>query len=189
MASTYRLNNKEKIIDIRKKYLQNSIHKLRESQKKYRLNNNQKIKQIKKDWYQKNKIRVKEKSAYRQKLSYLKHKERLNSDPVYRLKRCVSTKLPTMFKHKGWKKNSSSEKLIGCSFEFAKKWIEKKFKSGMSWENYGKWHIDHIIPLASAKTEVDLISLCHYTNLQPLWAIDNIQKRDKILATQISLLI
>jgi hypothetical protein len=50
----------------------------------------------------------------------------------------------------------------------------------MSWENYGKWHVDHVIPLASAKTPEDLIKLCHYTNLQPLWAIENILKRDKL---------
>ncbi len=52
----------------------------------------------------------------------------------------------------------------------------------MSFDNYGKWHIDHIIPLSSAGNDlVKLKELCHYTNLQPLWAIDNIMKRDKIL--------
>lgn len=52
----------------------------------------------------------------------------------------------------------------------------------MSWENHGLfgWHIDHKIPLSSAKDEEELKKLCHYTNLQPLWAIDNIKKRDKI---------
>ena len=51
----------------------------------------------------------------------------------------------------------------------------------MSWENHGKWHIDHIIPLSTANTEEDILNLCHYTNLQPLWAEDNIKKSNKIL--------
>ena len=50
----------------------------------------------------------------------------------------------------------------------------------MSWENMGKWHIDHIIPLSTAITEEDVIRLCHYTNLQPLWAEDNLKKSNKL---------
>ena len=51
----------------------------------------------------------------------------------------------------------------------------------MNWDNHGEWHIDHKIPLSSAKTEKELIGLCHYTNLQPLWALDNLKKGNKIL--------
>jgi hypothetical protein len=46
----------------------------------------------------------------------------------------------------------------------------------MTWENHGEWHLDHIKSLASSKTEQELYKRCHYTNLQPLWAIDNIKK-------------
>jgi hypothetical protein len=51
----------------------------------------------------------------------------------------------------------------------------------MSWDNHGEWHIDHIIPLSSAKNESDLYKLFHYTNLQPLWAFDNLSKGNKII--------
>ena len=51
----------------------------------------------------------------------------------------------------------------------------------MSWDNYGEWHIDHIIPLASATTEEGVLKLYHYSNLQPLWAKDNLSKGSKIL--------
>jgi hypothetical protein len=78
-------------------------------------------------------------------------------------------------------KKSRTNELIGCSFEECKTHIENKFLEGMSWENYGlyTWHIDHIVPLSSAKTEKELIELFHYTNLQPLWAKDNLSKYNK----------
>lgn len=78
-------------------------------------------------------------------------------------------------------KPSNTETLIGLKLEDLKKYIESKFKDGMNWSNRNLWHIDHIIPLASAKTEEDMIKLCHYTNLQPLWAKENMSKGAKIL--------
>jgi hypothetical protein len=77
--------------------------------------------------------------------------------------------------------------MLGCDYQTAFKHIESRFKKGMSWDNFGDWHIDHIIPLASAKTEEELIELCHYTNLQPLWAEENLIKGDKIIACRINL--
>ena len=75
-------------------------------------------------------------------------------------------------------KNNKTFKIIGCTPQELKIYIEKQFLSDMSWVNVlnGKIHIDHIIPLSSAKTEADVYRLCHYTNLQPLWAEDNISK-------------
>jgi len=64
--------------------------------------------------------------------------------------------------------------------EQLKEHLEKQFDENMTWDNYGEWHIDHIIPLSSANTEEEMYKLCHYTNLQPLWAIDNIIKANTI---------
>lgn len=85
-------------------------------------------------------------------------------------------------KSKGVKKKLKTIQYLGCDFEFLKRYIENQFKDGMSWDNYEKfgWHIDHIIPLASAKTESELIPLLHYTNLQPLWWYENLSKQDKL---------
>jgi hypothetical protein len=52
----------------------------------------------------------------------------------------------------------------------------------MSWDNYGSWHIDHIIPLSSAKNIEEISKLCHYSNLQPLWASNNLSKGNKIIS-------
>ena len=72
---------------------------------------------------------------------------------------------------------------MGCDIEFLKKHLENQFLDGMTWDDKGfyGWHIDHIIPLSSAKTEEDVYKLCHYTNLQPLWAKDNYNKGSKII--------
>ena len=68
--------------------------------------------------------------------------------------------------------------LLGCTIQEARNHIEKQFIDGMSWENYGKWHIDHIKPCASfdLTKENDQRKCFHYTNLQPLWAKDNLVK-------------
>jgi hypothetical protein len=72
----------------------------------------------------------------------------------------------------------NTEELLGCSIENLKKHLEKQFTQGMSWKNYGKWHVDHIKPCAnfdlSKKTEQQ--KCFNYNNLQPLWAVDNLKK-------------
>lgn len=78
-------------------------------------------------------------------------------------------------------KSTNTLKLLGCSVEFLKQYLEKQFKQGMSWNNYGKWHIDHIKPcakfdLSKSKEQRECF---HYTNLQPLWAKENCSKNDR----------
>lgn len=80
-------------------------------------------------------------------------------------------------------KGGSAIKDLGCSIEFLKTYLESKFTVGMSWDNWGHkgWHIDHIRPLVSFDLTVheQVKQACHYTNLQPLWAIDNLKKSGK----------
>jgi hypothetical protein len=85
---------------------------------------------------------------------------------------------------KGNYKSGSAIKDLGCSIEYLKNYLESKFQEGMSWENWAHdgWHIDHIKPLASfdLSDRIQFLQACNYTNLQPLWAKDNIAKSDKI---------
>jgi hypothetical protein len=78
-------------------------------------------------------------------------------------------------------KTGSAVRDLGCSIEEFRIYLESKFQEGMSWDNYGRdgWHMDHILPLCrfDLSDEVQLKKACHYTNLQPLWAKDNLEKR------------
>jgi len=107
-------------------------------------------------------------------------KNRLKIDIKYRMSENIRRRINAAFK--GNNKSKSTINMLGCSIDSLKRHLSKKFKIGMSWDNYGihGWHIDHIIPLSSAKTIEDIEKLCHYTNLQPLWAKDNLQKSNKI---------
>lgn len=82
---------------------------------------------------------------------------------------------------RGQYKSGSAISALGCSISELKTHLESKFQPGMSWENYGKngWHIDHIIPLCkfNLANSVEFNKACHYSNLQPLWQIDNLNKR------------
>jgi hypothetical protein len=84
--------------------------------------------------------------------------------------------------HNNQKKGNTIE-LLGCSIEEFKKYLETKFLEGMDWDNYGiyGWHIDHIKPCSLFNLEnIEEQKKCfHYTNLQPLWAIDNLKKGNK----------
>lgn len=108
--------------------------------------------------------------------------ERLKTDPLFKLQSVLRTRTGMIFKYHKFNKNNKFKDYIGCSLNELKDHLEKQFQPGMTWKNHTKngWHIDHIIPLSSANTEEELYKLCHYTNLQPLWAIDNLRKSDKI---------
>jgi len=108
-------------------------------------------------------------------------KNKYNNDILFNLKERCRNRTSAFFKWQGKTKNQTTKDLIGCEWETLKQHIESQFIGGMSWENKELWHIDHIIPLASAETEKQLKVLCNYKNLQPLWAEDNLKKGSKHL--------
>ena len=105
-----------------------------------------------------------------------------HQDPFYRTMCSLRNRTRKYLKQIGVKKDSSTLKMIGCTPEELRKYLEGRFLEGMCWDNYGidGWHIDHIVPISLAKTLDEVKTLCHYTNLRPMWAKDNINKRDTI---------
>jgi hypothetical protein len=119
----------------------------------------------------------------RQILSKHYFRKRYNNDALFKIRCLVRNNANRAFKYLLKERNTPSLELLGCdSWDVLKSHIEKQFQKDMTWNNHGPsgWHIDHIIPLSSAKTPEHIIQLCHYTNLQPLWAKDNLQKSNKL---------
>lgn len=98
----------------------------------------------------------------------------------FKLKLQIRSRLAKAFNAKGWKKSRRTEEMIGCLFDRLVLHIERQFLPGMSWENRSEWHIDHIVPLASASSLEEMERLNHFTNLRPLWASDNLSKGAKV---------
>lgn len=166
----YREANKEKNKTYNKEY-----------QKKYRLTE-KRIEYVSK--YSKSDSNKKAQKRYNtsekaRTLSRERQKFRLKNDIQFKLARALRSRLKSAVK-KGCKSGSAVRDL-GCSIVELKIHLENKFQEGMSWENHGKWHIDHIKPLTSfdLTDREQLLRACNYTNLQPLWASDNIRKYNK----------
>jgi len=161
-------------------------------------NNKEKVKAREAKRYQKDKAKIKARSIQwrkdnpdRRRIQKAKEmKRRRAKDPGFRI--ICSIKAVMNSALKGNIRAGHTIELLGCSIEDLRKYIERQFQPGMTWDNYGihGWHIDHIIPL-SYFDHGDLEQqkrAWHYTNLQPLWAKDNRNKSDKIEEIQLILL-
>jgi len=100
------------------------------------------------------------------------------TDPEFKLLKTLRSRLGCALKRQNISKNNATVELLGCSVSFLKGYLETKFTEGMTWENHGEWHIDHIKPCSTFNLlNEDEQKLCfHYTNLQPLWAQENLTK-------------
>lgn len=182
-------------------YIKNK-EKIKIKNKEYVLKNKDIIKKRKQEWAFKNKeiIAKKKREKYllnkeeillKQKNYRLKNKEKRNQyerqknieDHFYKFKNNIRKLISYTFKNNKLNKPSKTEEILGCTVKEFKEYIQSKFTEGMTFNNHNKkgWHLDHIIPISSAKTEEDIIRLNHYTNFQPLWAEDNLKKGNKIL--------
>lgn len=104
-------------------------------------------------------------------------RERRLTDIQFRLKQRLRGRINKAVR--GMKKAGSAVADLGCSVEFLKGWLEAQFQTGMSWDNYGSvWHIDHKEPLSAfdLANRSQFLLASNYTNLQPLWASENIRK-------------
>lgn len=116
------------------------------------------------------------------------HRQRRQNDPLFKFRHDVSNSIYNSFVRGSHSKDKSCIQILGCEIDFFKEYIQSKFTNGMDFSNYGKWHLDHIIPLSTANTHADIEALNHYTNFQPLWDIDNLKKSNKSTLTQLQIL-
>lgn len=109
-------------------------------------------------------------------------KKRKKEDPEFKLIKTLRSRLGNAMKRKNTEKSKSTLELTGCNLSFLKGYLESKFEEGMTWENHGKWHVDHIKPCCSFdfSKEEEQKKCFHYTNLQPLWAEENLVKSGKV---------
>lgn len=170
-------NRKDYLNEYNKKYVvENDYHK------KYYVNNKDILLNKKKEW-------IKENPDYH--INYNReYRREKRKDVLYRIKESVSNMIRYSFRSIRIIKNRKSIDILGCDILEFRTYLESKFESWMTWENYGKyngelnfgWDIDHIIPTSCAKNEEDIIRLNHYTNLQPLCSYVNRHiKRDTII--------
>lgn len=173
----FREENQEKI----KKYREENKEKLKE----YYQKNKQKINEYGKKWREKNKEKlIKQGKKYKQenkKKINLYQNKRYYSDINFKFSRNLRSRF--YFALRNNYKHGSAVKMLGCSLEEFKNYFQALFTEGMTWEKVfdGSIHIDHKRPLASfdLSKQEEQEKACHYTNLQPLWAIDNLKKHDK----------
>jgi hypothetical protein len=195
----YRENNKEKAIKESREYYYNNIDKIREYQ------NSDVRKAQKKSYYENNKENVIEKSKayYEDNREYKKERQRqyyknIKNDPIKNEKRKKKNRerikkfrrenphittsrkiLYRVLEKFGKPKSARTIEMLGYSADDLKKHIESLFTEGMSWDNHGEWHIDHIKPISSFDPDTDVSIVNDLDNLQPLWANDNLTKSNK----------
>lgn len=178
----YDMLNKEKQRAYRKEYNKVNEEKQRAYHKEYHIKNRDAINartakydadnperrpKYNKEYWRENKDRI-----------YAYKKKRRENDLHYKIREYLRARMWRALKDQGGEKIKSVLALTGCDLDELKEHLEGQFTDGMTWENYGKWHIDHIIPCASFDLlkESEQKKCFHYTNLQPLWEDDNKSK-------------
>lgn len=179
-AKKYRNSNHDIVKERTKKWRDNNKEKIREYDKKrkrkYIITEERKTysKNYMKKWRQENKDHIKK---YK-KEDYHRNKNK----KIYKLKLQIRNLIFSSFKKRGLKKSSKTENILGCSLDYFIEYLLKTFENnyGYEWDKKESVHIDHIIPLATAENEDEVIKLNHYTNLQLLKAEDNLKKSNKL---------
>ena len=172
----YYEDNKEDLLIKNKAYCQNNKEKIYKQKRKNIESKYEYYQQMWHNYY----IANKEKHAENSKRWAAKQRE---SDPLFRLKSNIRSMIGHSFHRTGWFKKELSEEIIGMDVDDFVLYLLQTYKYfyGYEWDKKEKVHIDHIIPISTAKTEEDIIKLCHYTNLRLLKAFDNMTKHDKLV--------
>jgi hypothetical protein len=155
-------NNRDKVNKCISNWVSNNKEKHSEYQKQYQIDNRDRINEI-----------------------ASKSQKKRRQDNKVKLHQAIRSRINERLKQIGTNKSKATLTIVGLeNWDKLREHIEKQFIEGMNWDNYGNtpnsWSIDHITPISSAQTEEEIYKLNHYTNLQPMWHIDNIKKSNKI---------
>lgn len=194
-----RMQNKDKMTEYNKKYWIETKDAQTEKSKKWRSENKEYIANKQKEYYKQNKTELNKKDYYRRKNdpNYKEYMEnyrreydryRLDVDPAFRIKRNMRSRVYIALKHQHTVKQNSTFELVGCSVDYLVAHLEKQFKPGMTWDNYGPtWHVDHRIPCSAfdLTDNTHLYACFNYRNLQPMFATENILKSNKVDPTDL----
>ena len=167
------------------KYNRENSEKIKEYHEEYRRENPEKIKEHSAKYYRKNREKIKSRRAKYYRKNREKHKEycnkRYKNDENFKIRRLLRSRILHALKVQSAKKSNKTLELIGCSVNELWEHLEGQFTDGMTRQNQGEWHIDHIKPCAAFDlTDPKQQKECfNYKNLQPLWAQDNLKKSDK----------
>ena len=185
----YYENNKDERLTKQKEYYKEHVEERSAYNKKWASENKDHLKAYNRRYQQENKERIDEqrkiynaKNADKLRAWRRENKKRRKAvDPLYRLSEQVRTLINNSFRRQGYRKGSRTYQILGCDFEtlynhLLQSWYDNY---GTEW-NDEPYHIDHIKPIAKAKTEQEVLELCHYTNLQMLKPEDNLAKSDKL---------
>ena len=157
----YYIENREKILENRVTYRKENIDKFKEKDRLYNIKNRRQIS-----------IRA---------IKY--EKDRNKCDPEYKLRKTLRKRFYMALKNN--QKSGSAVRDLGCTIPELKFYLENQFQEGMTWDNwtFRGWHIDHKVPLTffALTDRTQLLKAVHYTNLQPMWWLDNIKKSNKII--------
>ena len=159
-----------------KDYYKNNKDKIKLQKSQYYIKNKNVISKRIKNYVENNKDKVRQRrNSYEQR--------KTKDDIQFKIGKNLRRRLRDVLKIKT--KSGSAVKDLGCTVDEFKSYLESKFQPGMTWNNYGYygWHIDHIKPLSSfdLSDRKQFLEACHYTNLQPLWASENLIKSNKLI--------
>ncbi len=205
----YREENIERVREVKKRHYEIHKEEIGAYHKKYRAEheeekrayfaayyraNEERLKQYSREYAKENRDKIRTRDDNRRdelnEWSRNRTRERMATDPAYHIKCCLRKRLCAYLKYYRGKKSAPTFELLGCTIEEFVRHLESLFLPGMTWENYGKWRrgepmkwvMDHIRPCASfdLTRQEDQRACFHYTNIQPLWDLDNMIKSDRL---------
>ena len=190
--SEYATKNREELLRKKKEHYIKNREAILAKCKEYESQNRPAVLKRSRAWREKNKDHVTQWSKQYREGNKGKRRDRYQNDVNHRTASLIRSRLLGAIRAQKCRKTNKTLDLLGCEIGDFKNYLQSLFTKGMTWANQGSfWHIDHIIPLSSfdLSSESQLRQACHWSNMRPLKAKDNLEKSDKMTEPQMHLLL